>query len=104
MRTSPICRFVAVVSALLLIESAAKAFGEETASAVAVSETAATPKIPDDELDSSVAPIALYPDPLLAQTLAASTYPIEVMQLQQWLDKNKDLKDQALADAVAKQP
>ena len=55
-------------------------------------------------MDSLVAPIALYPDPLLAQTLAASTYPIEIMQLQQWLDKNKDLKDQALADAVAKQP
>ena len=53
-------------------------------------------------MDSLVAPIALYPDPLLAQTLAASTYPIEIMQLQQWLDKNKDLKDQALADAVAK--
>ena len=60
--------------------------------------------IPNDQLDSLVAPIALYPDPLLAQTLAASTYPIEIMQLGQWIDKNKDLKDQALADAVAKQP
>jgi hypothetical protein len=62
------------------------------------------PKIPPDQLDSLVAPIALYPDPLLAQTLAASTYPLEVMQLQQWLAKNPGLKDQALADAVAKQP
>ena len=60
--------------------------------------------IPPDQLDSLVAPIALYPDPLLAQTLAASTYPIEIMQLQQWLDKNKNLKDQALVDAVSKQP
>jgi hypothetical protein len=41
---------------------------------------------------------------LLAQTLAASTYPLEVMQLDQWMDKNKNLKDRALADAVAKQP
>ena len=32
-------------------------------------------------------PIALYPDPLLAQTLAASTYPLEIIQLQQWLDR-----------------
>src|SRR5262249_2458663 len=47
--------------------------------------------------------IALYPDPLLAQTLAASTYPLEVIQLQQWLEKNKTLKDKALADAVAKE-
>jgi len=62
------------------------------------------PKIPPDQLDSLVAPIALYPDPLLAQTLAASTYPLEIIQLQQWLEKNKDLKDKALADAVAKQP
>src|SRR5690348_995554 len=62
------------------------------------------PKIPNDQLDSLVAPIALYPDPLLAQVLAASTYPLEIMQLQQWLTKNKDLKDKALADAAAKQP
>src|SRR2546429_4709837 len=61
------------------------------------------PKIPSDQLDSLVAPIALYPDPLLAQTLAASTYPLELIQLQQWLLKNPGLNDQALADAVAKQ-
>lgn len=61
-------------------------------------------KIPSDQLDSLVAPIALYPDPLLAQVLAASTYPLEVVQLQQWLEQNKELKDKTLADAVAKQP
>src|SRR5260221_12956092 len=66
--------------------------------------SAQAPKIPPDQLDSLVAPIALYPDPLLAQTLAASTYPLELIQLQQWLLKNAGLKDQALADAVAKQP
>jgi Protein of unknown function (DUF3300) len=62
-----------------------------------------TSKIPPDQLDSLVAPIALYPDPMLAQVLAASTYPLEIIQLQQWLEKNKNLKDKALADAVAKQ-
>src|SRR6266487_2689748 len=62
-----------------------------------------TAKLPPEELASLVAPIALYPDPLLAQTLAASTYPLEVIQLQQWMDRNKDLKGKALADAVAKQ-
>src|ERR1700757_4396771 len=70
--------------------------------------TSSTPnqasKIPADQLDSLVAPIALYPDPLLAQALAASTYPLEIVQLQQWLENNKNLKDKALADAVAKQP
>src|SRR6516225_468510 len=61
-------------------------------------------KISPDQLDSLVAPIALYPDPLLAQVLAASTYPLEIIQLQQWLESNSSLKDKALADAVAKQP
>lgn len=57
-----------------------------------------------EQLDSLVAPIALYPDPVLAQALAASTYPLEIIQLQQWLTKNPTLKDKALADAVAHQP
>ena len=62
-----------------------------------------SPKISAEQLDSLVAPIAIYPDPLLAQVLAASTYPLELVQLQQWLGKHKDLKDQALADAVQKE-
>src|ERR1700691_2793135 len=62
------------------------------------------PKIPDDQLDSLVAPIALYPDPLLAQVLAASTYPLEIVLLQRWMETNRNLKDKQLADAVAKQP
>ena len=53
------------------------------------------PKIPNDQLDSLVAPIALYPDNLLAQTLAASTYPLEIIQLQQWMGRNKNLKGQS---------
>src|SRR5579864_4508691 len=57
-----------------------------------------------EQLDSLVAPIALYPDPLLAQALAASTYPLEIVLLQRWLETNKNLKDKQLADAVAKQP
>src|SRR4051794_34664426 len=61
-------------------------------------------KIPAEQLDALVAPIALYPDPLLSQTLVASTYPLEIIQLQQWLAKNKDLKDKKLVDAVSKQP
>jgi hypothetical protein len=63
----------------------------------------APPKIPNEQLDSLVAPIALYPDPLLAQVLAASTYPLEIVQLQQWTAQHPDLKDQALVDEVEKQ-
>ena len=61
-------------------------------------------RIPTDQLDSLVAPIALHPDPLLAQLLAASTYPLELVQLQQWLAKNAGLKDKALLESVSKQP
>ena len=57
----------------------------------------------NDQLDSLVAPIALYPDPLLAQVLAASTYPLEIIQLQQFLTRNPDMKDKALEDAVMQQ-
>jgi uncharacterized protein DUF3300 len=62
------------------------------------------PKIPPEQLDSLVAPIALYPDQLLSQVLVASTYPLEIIQLQQWLSKNPNLKDKALVEAVSKQP
>ena len=79
---------------------------DQSTAETTTTDTATEPetKVPDAELDSLVAPIALYPDPLLSQTLVASTYPVELMQLQQWMGKNTSLKDQALADAVAKQP
>src|ERR1700741_952531 len=60
--------------------------------------------IPPDPLRSPGAPSARCPDPPLAQTLPASSYPLESIQLQQWRAKTPGLKDQALADAVAKQP
>ena len=44
-----------------------------------------------DELEKLLAPIALYPDPLLAQMLPASAYPVQIVQAQRWLDKNKAL-------------
>jgi hypothetical protein len=80
------------------------AYVPSPSSARATSTQDQTAKIAPDQLDSLVAPIALYPDPMLAQTLAASTYPLELIQLQQWLAKNPGLKDKALADAVMKQP
>jgi hypothetical protein len=59
--------------------------------------------LPADQLDSLVAPIALYPDPLLSQVLVASTYPLEVVQLQQWLAQNKGMDEKKMAEAVKKQ-
>jgi len=92
---------IALLCAALLASGDPAVFAQESPQAAAPAEA---PKISPDQLDSLVAPIALYPDPLLAQTLAASTYPLEIIQLQQWMGKHKDLKDKALADAVQKQP
>jgi hypothetical protein len=57
-----------------------------------------------DQLDSLVAPIALYPDPLLAQVMAASTYPLEIVQAQRWLKANPKLTGENLTKTAAKQP
>jgi len=56
-----------------------------------------------EELDALVAPIALYPDTLLAQVLMASTYPLEVVQADRWANENKSLKGDELKAAVDKQ-
>src|SRR5215471_10305025 len=56
-----------------------------------------------DQLDALVAPIALYPDPLLAQCLAASTYPLDIVEAQEWIARNPNLKGDELADAIEKQ-
>jgi hypothetical protein len=56
-----------------------------------------------EELDALVAPIALYPDTLLAQVLMASTYPLEVVQADRWATENKNLKGDRLKDAADKQ-
>src|ERR1700745_2276651 len=85
---------VAIVCIALLAPSSPVAWAQQNESQGVMTTTEETPKIPNDQLDSLVAPIALYPDQLLAQILAASTYPLEIMQLQQFLNKHKDLKDQ----------
>ncbi len=56
------------------------------------------------QLDNLVAPIALYPDPLLGQVLAACTYPVELVVAQQWLQANSNLHGQQLTDAARQQP
>jgi hypothetical protein len=98
------CFLALVCSALLVPGDILGSVPPASLTQGAASQKDQAPKIPPDQLDSLVAPIALYPDPMLAQVLAASTYPLEVIQLQQWLTKNPGLKDKALADAVAKQP
>jgi hypothetical protein len=94
-------RAIAVLCAALLIPANVSSASPPPQAATTPSSAAA--RIPGDQLDSLVAPIALYPDPLLAQVLAASTYPLEIIQLQQWMSKHPDLKGEALAAAVEKE-
>jgi Protein of unknown function (DUF3300) len=56
-----------------------------------------------DQLQQLVAPIALYPDSLVAQVLAASTFPAEIVEADRWVQANPDLKGDALAQAVDQQ-
>mgnify|MGYP003592972236 CR=1 FL=1 len=56
------------------------------------------------QLADLVAPVALFPDALLSQVLVASTYPLEVVQAQQWLRRNGRLKGEELMDAARQQP
>jgi uncharacterized membrane protein YgcG len=59
---------------------------------------------PSEEIDQLVAPIALYPDPLVAQVLAAATYPVEMVEAWRWKQAHSALQGQALADALDSQP
>src|SRR6516225_747278 len=56
----------------------------------------------EGELEALVAPIALYPDALLAQVLMASTYPLEIVQADRWAKANKSLKGEAIKNALVK--
>jgi len=101
------CRMIRAFQELTAIVCVAaivpgNAVAVQTQQAAAPAEQAAA-KLPADQLDSLVAPVALYPDPLLSQVLVACTYPLEVIQLQQWLAQNKGLNEKQLADAVKKQ-
>src|ERR1700747_3663094 len=55
-----------------------------------------------EQLEALVAPIALYPDALLANMLAAATYPLEVVEADRWIKDNKNLKGDALATEAGK--
>ena len=56
-----------------------------------------------EELNQILAPIALYPDDLIAQVLMASTYPLEVVEATRWVKANPALKGTQLATALEKQ-
>src|SRR5262249_52059605 len=60
----------------------------------------APPMFANDRLEQLAAPIALYPDALVAQILMASTYPLEVVEAARWVEKNPELKGAALEEGL----
>jgi len=55
------------------------------------------------QLDDLVAPVALYPDPLLGEVLAASTYPMEIAEAEQWVKDHSSWKPSKLMDKAKKE-
>ncbi len=62
-----------------------------------------TPPFKKEELEAILAPIALYPDALLAQIFMASTYPLEIVEAARWSKEHPEVKGDAVAGAVQSQ-
>jgi hypothetical protein len=97
------------VVAIMLSLSLASPSGAQTPAPPAPAQSASAAPASDtktfsqQELDQLLAPIALYPDALLAQVLMASTYPLDVVAAERWVKANPGLKDKALEDALQQQ-
>src|SRR5690349_11505716 len=82
-----------VVVACVLAVHAHPAHGQTKPAATG--PTTAPALLKPEEVEQLVAPVALYPDSLLAQVFMASTYPLEVVQAERWVKQNPKLKDNA---------
>jgi len=69
--------------------------------AAALAQGPPPPMLPPGELDRLVSRIALYPDPLLAQALAAATYTDEIPDAARWADQHSYVHGDALAKAIS---
>jgi hypothetical protein len=97
--------FVCVMATLLLLEQGMRAAPAQDASTQQAGQQAeqTAQKLKPEELEQVVAPIALYPDSLLAQIFMASTYPLEIVQAARWSKEHPDVKGDAVAKAVESQ-
>jgi hypothetical protein len=94
---------------LSLVLSCCLVFATAPASFAQTGPSAAQPPVQDarltrDQLQQLVAPIALYPDALVAQILAAATYPDQVVEADRWRQQHTDLRGEQLGKEVDKQP
>ena len=88
--------------ALILVTSGCGAVANQDAQGVAQSATQPA-KMTAEQLQQLVAPIALYPDKLVAEILAASTYPTQIVEAERWLQQNSGLNGTQLGSEVDKQ-
>src|ERR1700732_977006 len=86
----------AILGALIFVTSGCDAVGVQEAQGTQ-SSSMQPAQISSEHLQQLVAPIALYPDELVAQVLAASTYPTEIVEANRWLQQNSSLKGAQLA-------
>ncbi|WP_321787009.1 DUF3300 domain-containing protein [Paraburkholderia sp. J94] len=84
--------------------STAPAASPSSAPAASAAESLGPAPFKPEELDALVAPIALYPDSLLAQVLMASTYPLEIVHAARWVKANPNVKGDDAVKAVQNEP
>jgi hypothetical protein len=99
---------IAIFAILFGVESASVMAQTQPQASTTPAQGAAAPAQPapfkKEELEQIVAPIALYPDALLAQVLMASTYPLEIVQAGRWAKEHPEVKGDAVAKEMEKQP
>ena len=99
-RTSMFLFSSSIMLGFLLGGCATQAAQPDSQSAAPEPLAAPVPQQSTQQLDQLVAPIALYPDPLVAQILAGATHPTEIVEADRWLQQNPNLKGAELAKAV----
>ena len=95
-------RHVITLAGLFLIQSSA-VFSQPPRPVNPIQAGEPIPALSPNELDNLVAPIALYPDPLLSQIFVAATYPLELVEAYQWLQRNPGLSGSVLTEAAEAQ-
>ncbi|MGB0048641.1 MAG: DUF3300 domain-containing protein, partial [Terriglobales bacterium] len=95
---------IALLSTTVPLTVSAQDQQDASAAAPAAAQAPAYAQQTPEQLQRLVAPIALYPDSLVAQILAASTFPDEVVEADRWVQANPNLKGEELGKAVDQQP
>lgn len=107
MKTATLPKVIAIAVALAFVSAPTPGFAQAATQPATMVTATTAPKASapatQEELDRLLAPVALFPDPLLAQVLMASTYPLEVVMAARWSKANPGVTGAALEEAMQKQ-